>query len=188
MLWKTGVMNKNKSMVVVIGDIILDKYITGNCERLSPEAPVPILKAQEEQYFLGGAANVASNITKLGKEIALVSIIGDDENSRKTLELCETYKIKQEWLIKKVNREIPLKTRLMSNNQQMLRYDNEKIQPLSKSDEQEMMNNLTKILDQFIVETLVISDYNKGTLSNNLIKQIVDISKKNDIFTRRLSL
>ena len=113
----------SKSKILVFGDVMLDRYVSGTVERVSPEAPVPVLKPIKEEIRLGGAANVALNLSSLGSKVSLIGITGKDSSSKQIFNLLKDNKIKNELL--KSNLPTITKTRLLSSKQQLLRVDNE---------------------------------------------------------------
>jgi len=170
-------MNNNLG-ILVIGDIILDHYLSGITNRISPEAPIPIVECTSEKWVLGGAANVANNLISLGAYVGLIGILGEDENSRIVKQLIHSKNICDLTTISK-NRKTTFKSRITSSNHQLLRIDKEDRHNISNEEEVEILKNITTNIRNY--KTIIISDYNKGLLTNNLIKEIIDISKKNNI-------
>lgn len=115
--------------IMVLGDIMLDHYIWGSVERISPEAPVPVLEVKREEYRLGGAANVALNIKTLGAEVVLIGVCGDDDNGAQLKETLNSHGIGTEGLVEVKGRLSTLKTRISSHNQQIVRVDYEQTDP-----------------------------------------------------------
>ena len=158
--------------ILVIGDVMLDEYWYGKSNRISPEAPVPIVNFDNKDIRLGGAANVAANISSLGGNVTLLSLIGDDDNTKIFKELVNSNHIKH-ITIKSKNAKITRKLRIVSSNQQITRIDfDTKTSSYSKL----ILNKLKKIFNEF--DLFVFSDYNKGSLSN--IKSMIDFLIKND--------
>ena len=161
-----------KSNILVIGDAMLDKYTFGHTNRISPEAPVPVLKVEKEILKPGGAANVASNISSLGLKTSLVSEVGIDENGKALRKIIKSQKIN---LISKSDKNYNTitKTRIISQNQQLIRIDNE----CSYTDEKPI-NIISKEIEILIKKSdaVIFSDYNKGSLRN--IKQLIKVCKK----------
>ena len=156
--------------ILVIGDIIFDKYVMGKTERLSPEAPVPVLNGMVEFTVPGGAANVASNLIGMGHSTALVGVLGQNKME-------DDLKLLRHWvpsfLIDCKQGCTPTKTRFISNRQQILRLDEENIQPISTENENALM-----VLN-FNFDTVVVSDYNKGTITPRIYSYIVKNCQKN---------
>ncbi|UAJ14206.1 D-glycero-beta-D-manno-heptose-7-phosphate kinase [Aquirufa lenticrescens] len=171
-------MNKINPKILVVGDIILDHYLSGDTNRISPEAPVPIVEFTEEKWVLGGAANVANNLNSIGADVTLSGIIGDDENGdivRKIL----IHKGINEQFISSKSRRTTIKTRVISENHQLLRIDKEDRFSINKYEEIELIEKFSLNINEF--DCVIISDYNKGLLTNTFIKTIIDLSHKSKI-------
>ncbi len=170
-------MQFSKSKILCIGDIILDSYEFGNVKKISPEAPIPIFKSLKEHYVLGGAGNVARNIISGGAYCHILSVIGDD-SSGKVLrsKISEIPKLKCNLIIEK-NRRTTKKKRYISDNQQVLRVDDEVDNRIKDITEKKILNLFTKLVIKF--DIVIISDYDKGVLTENLVQEIIKISKKN---------
>ncbi len=156
--------------ILVIGDLMLDEYLYGTVERISPEAPVPILNVKETLYTLGGASNVALCLSNLGANVFLAGYVGDDTQGELMLNLLKDKKINTKNVYKHKNTIV--KTRLINNNQQLYRFDREN--KLSEfCIEQEMFNN---------IDCVIISDYAKGTITPDNIKKIQQFCTQRNIF------
>jgi D-beta-D-heptose 7-phosphate kinase/D-beta-D-heptose 1-phosphate adenosyltransferase len=160
-------MNNVKPSILVIGDIILDHYLSGTTSRISPEAPVPIVDCDNEKWVLGGAANVANNLAAIGAEVSLAGIVGDDQNGILVKNIMSSKNINDLTAISK-NRKTTTKSRIISSNHQLLRIDKEDRHFISDKEEREILD-------------IIISDYNKGSLTSTLIKKIIESSKQNNI-------
>lgn len=167
---KITLPNFKKINILVIGDIILDCYYFGKTDRISPEAPVPIVQIKKKEKKLGGAANVAANISQLGANVKLIGFIGNDKNSKILIKKLKKIKITTD-LIKISNYSTNVKKRIYSNQQQLLRIDFEK--NIQKKDKKLVLNNLKKKIKKF--NLLILSDYGKGCLSK--VKEIINIAK-----------
>ena len=170
------IINKFKDQkILVIGDLILDKYVEGEVERISPEAPVMIVNKKSENYLLGGAANVAANITSLSGSTILTGFIGKDKEGEKIIKLAEKKKIK---LIPEYTSKTTKKTRITCQNQSLLRIDDEDI-----ADKYFNPNLIKPEINK--TDLVIISDYGKGAITSNLMKllenkkTIVDPKPKN---------
>lgn len=159
--------------IAIIGDLMIDEYIIGKIERISPEAPVPILEVEEEKYVLGGASNVANNIKSLGGDPILIGVIGEDKGGEKVINLLEEKKIKNYLIIDNL-RPTTTKTRLISLGQQIVRMDREKKSPISQEIEEKIIDYLTEIIDN--IELIILSDYAKGVLTPSLTQRIISLS------------
>ncbi len=169
------VKNFKGKKIKVIGDIILDEYIFGEVERISPEAPVPVVLVKEKRYNLGGAANVAWNIKALGAEPELFGIMGDDDGARVIEELLTDKKIGKDGLIKVDSRPTTRKTRVIGQHQQIVRIDEEITEPLKKRERKLLME---KIFENGNFSAIIFEDYEKGTISKELVKNIVNRNKR----------
>ena len=157
--------------ILVVGDVMLDEYWYGNSNRISPEAPVPIVNFDNKELRLGGAANVAANISSLGGNVTLLSLIGHDKKTKIFNELVDSNHIKH-ITIKSKNLKITTKLRIISSNQQVTRVD---FDTETSTYSRLILNKLKKIFHGF--DLFVFSDYNKGSLSN--IKLMIEFLVKN---------
>ncbi len=167
----------------VIGDVMLDTYWWGHVDRISPEAPVPVVALDKKEYRVGGAGNVALNLASLGAEVSILSVTGDDDDAKILDGLFKSQNINTNWLLKSKNRLTTNKSRIISRNQQMMRLDSEITADLSNSD----FDALLKKLDDFVGEekpqVLIFEDYNKGVLTEDLIQKAIGLCKQNHIVT-----
>jgi rfaE bifunctional protein kinase chain/domain len=158
--------------VLVIGDVMIDAYLIGYVERISPEAPVPVVAVERKEYRLGGAANVALNLVALGAKPILCSVIGEDLDGNDLLGLLENAGVSSSGIIRSKERQTTTKTRVMAQNHQMIRIDNEQTDVISEYDSyvfsQRIINDLLPAADVVLFE-----DYDKGVISQGLIEQIV---------------
>jgi D-beta-D-heptose 7-phosphate kinase/D-beta-D-heptose 1-phosphate adenosyltransferase len=167
---------KNNGKVLCVGDLILDHYVHGNIDRISPEAPIPVLKADDRNYnILGGCGNVARNICSANSKCHLISIVGNDNDGLKIREIIKEIKNLTFNLIIDKNRCTTKKTRYVCENQQILRVDNEIESPISKVLETKIIKLLEKKINDY--DVIVLSDYNKGVLTDTLIKKIIKIAQ-----------
>lgn len=166
--------------VLVIGDVMIDAYLIGHVERISPEAPVPVVAVERKEYRLGGAANVALNLVALGAKPILCSVIGEDLDGNDLLGLLENAGVSSSGIIKSKERQTTTKTRVMAQNHQMIRIDNEQTDVISEYDSyvlsQRIINDLLPAADVVLFE-----DYDKGVISLGLIEQIVQHAHKHKI-------
>ncbi|GAB5466896.1 MAG: D-glycero-beta-D-manno-heptose-7-phosphate kinase [Candidatus Kapaibacteriales bacterium] len=166
--------------VAVIGDIMLDRYFWGEVTRVSPEAPVPVVDITSEDFHLGGAANVASNLKSLGLDTYLCGVLGDDNSGSTFKELTEARKINSEGLIEEDGRPTTVKTRVFGNNQQIVRLDREEKIPIQESTISRIIEFIKSIED---LKAIVFEDYDKGMLTPTLIKSIQSYAQENGILT-----
>ena len=161
--------------IVVIGDVMLDKYIFGFTRRMAPEAKVPIVDAESESYILGGAANVANNLAELGCKVFLVGMLGKDEAGNKLKDLAEDRKIKLE--VEEIDTHpTTLKTRIFTAGKYILRVDNESRDLISKDAEKKTIETLNRLIPS--CNALVISDYSKGFITPNLSQSTIKTAHK----------
>lgn len=164
--------------ILIVGDIMLDTYLFGNVDRISPEAPVPIVDVLIKQEKLGGSSNVALNIKKLGGEPILCSIIGDDIKSQNLYSLLKSNKISTEYITKSDNRITTNKNRIIGNNNHMLRIDEEIKTPLNKNEFFWLKNNIIEILKNEDIDIIIIQDYDKGVIDGNIINLLTRKAKE----------
>ncbi|SVD27544.1 uncharacterized protein METZ01_LOCUS380398, partial [marine metagenome] len=161
--------------ILVVGDLILDEYIWGSVNRISPEAPVPILETKSENLTLGGAANVANNLVALGCEVHLVGAIGQDEKGDKLLTLIEDKNISSKGIFRFVHRPTTSKIRVIAHNQQVLRIDKEDNRPITEETENKIIKFINKALPD--MEIVICSDYRKGILTEKVFNAITHRAK-----------
>ncbi len=161
--------------ILIVGDFILDEYIFGNVERISPEAPVPIVDARDKTVKLGGAANVALNILSLGGIPFLLSVIGNDQNGRKALELMKKLEIKTDGLIVDSKRPTTVKTRIVASSQQLIRIDWENRDYIPDNIEGKILEFINENAGNF--DAMLISDYGKGVITGSLFKTTKKLKK-----------
>ena len=172
-----------KIRVGIIGDVMLDTYMWGSVERISPEAPVPIVSLQKKEQRIGGAGNVALNLQSLGSKAYVISITGDDEDAQKLNALFEDNKINVEYSGVSTNRLTTNKTRVICRNQQMLRLDAEITADLSRVEEQRLMNRFESFIIKEKPQIVILEDYNKGVLTEAVIYSVISICKKAGVLT-----
>ena len=164
--------------VLVIGDIMLDSYIWGSVDRISPEAPVPIVRVRKRDFRLGGAANVALNVQALGAKPILCALIGDDDAGNKLLDCLDQQGMSKEGIVVSKNRPTTVKTRLIASHQHVVRVDEESDQELLKDEEDQLVKQIQQLIDE--CDAIIFEDYDKGVISASLIdKTIVMATKKN---------
>lgn len=165
----------SQARILVIGDLILDEFIWGKAERISPEAPVPVVWAQSQSYMPGGASNVANNIATLGAQVSLCGIVGDDNNGSALLEKLLQKNINCDGILADPGRPTTVKTRIIAAHQQVVRVDWEDVERLSR----EKMNRLIDVVKSRIktIDALVIEDYGKGVISPYLLKKIIAVAR-----------
>ncbi|MFT3844882.1 MAG: PfkB family carbohydrate kinase [Lacibacter sp.] len=169
--------------VGVIGDVMLDTYMWGHVERISPEAPVPIVSLDKKEYRIGGAANVALNLASLGASVSMLSVLGNDEEGKLLSKLLQEKNIKTDFLLSSTKRITTSKTRIISRNQQMMRLDNEITHDLWYEDENRLILALQTFIAQEKPSVVIFEDYNKGVLTELIIQKAIDLCNHHGIIT-----
>jgi D-glycero-beta-D-manno-heptose-7-phosphate kinase len=171
----------NSLNVLVIGDVMLDSYIWGAVERISPEAPVPIVTVRKKDFRLGGAANVALNVASLGARPVLCALIGDDDDGKKLLQRLDERKISKDGIVVSSHRPTTVKTRIIASHQHVVRVDEESDKVVNVHEENELMKRIEKLLPSCHV--IIFEDYDKGVLNASIIERTVALANKNKIPT-----
>ena len=167
--------------ILVIGDIMLDSYVEGHVKRVSPEAPIPVVNIQREYDRLGGAANVANNISELIGTVALGGIIGNDKPGNSLLSLCKTKGIDTECIITEEKVDTINKIRVCGNGQQLVRIDYNDNYVLQKEERERIQKLIEKKVNETDYDVVVLSDYNKGLLSDTFCRWIITICKEKNM-------
>jgi rfaE bifunctional protein kinase chain/domain len=166
---------------IVVGDIMLDRYIYGTVDRISPEAPVPILAHRKTEVKVGGAGNVALNLASWGCKTSLVGLAGDDENAGLLKSLLEQNRIGQKLIISE-NRPTTVKTRVVAASHHLLRIDEESSAYLKGAEEETVLREIMQYVEDENPDLMIIQDYNKGLLTENLISELIHFCNKKKIF------
>ncbi len=167
--------------VLIIGDVMLDSYIWGAVERISPEAPVPIVTVRTKDFRLGGAANVALNVAALGAQPILCALIGDDEDGKKLLQRLHENNISSEGIVTSNARPTTVKTRVIASHQHVVRVDEETDKIANAEEEDRLLEKIQKQLPQ--CDVVIFEDYDKGVITTAIINQTVAWAKQHDIPT-----
>jgi D-beta-D-heptose 7-phosphate kinase/D-beta-D-heptose 1-phosphate adenosyltransferase len=157
-----------ESRILVIGDIILDKYVWGHVSRISPEAPVPVVEVKQETKRLGGAANVLNNIAALGGHAVLCGVVGDDRAGREITERVRSMGLTTEGILTVGDRPTSVKSRVVAHNQQVVRFDREDRRTISEQEIREILDFIEQVRDQ--VDAIIVADYGKGVISGGMMK------------------
>ena len=167
----------------IVGDVMLDTYMWGNVDRISPEAPVPIVALKEKEFRIGGAANVALNTVSLKASTHIFSVIGKDDDGKTLINLLQKNNIQTKGIIQSQNRITTNKIRVIARNQQMMRLDSEIINDIDK----EESSLLLQQIEQFIIAQkpaiIILEDYNKGVLTDEVIKKTIALCKQYNVLT-----
>lgn len=173
----------NHTKIGVVGDIMLDTYWWGNVDRISPEAPVPIVNLKRKEIRVGGAANVALNLRALGAPTTLFAVIGNDMEGKDLKGLLEADKIDTSYIHSSADRVTTNKVRVMGRNQQMMRLDHENTNDISAAEEAQLFKNFCAYIDKEQPSLIILEDYNKGVLTASLIKSVIDYCNQKGIPT-----
>jgi len=169
--------------VIIIGDVMIDTYIKGKVNRISPEAPVPVVKFDSREHRLGGAANVALNIKALGGKPFICSVVGKDDNGQLLEKLINENHLSKEGILESDDRVTTVKTRIIGNNQQLIRIDNEEVKSLSSQLVFSLVERVKEIAEKEKIDVIIFQDYNKGVLTQKVIEEVIKYALKNKIPT-----
>jgi D-glycero-beta-D-manno-heptose-7-phosphate kinase len=167
----------------VVGDVMLDTYMWGRVDRISPEAPVPIVSLTSQEMRVGGAGNVALNARSLGANVSVLSVIGNDEYGAELEQLFNGNGINTVFMVKSDQRITTNKIRVISRNQQMMRLDTEMTDDLTLADEKKLIEKAKSYIANEKPDVIIFEDYNKGTLTQNLINEIISLCKQSKVLT-----
>lgn len=171
----------NNLNVVVIGDIMVDSYQWGKVERISPEAPVPICAVTKIENRLGGAGNVALNLKAMGANPILCSVIGKDSNGENLLHLMQQEGMTTDYILESKDRPTTTKTRIIGNNSQMLRIDNESIETLDRKEETAFLKRIESLFSKTKIDVVIFQDYDKGVITERVITTTTSQANKKNI-------
>ncbi|MCD4663709.1 MAG: hypothetical protein K8R68_00465 [Bacteroidales bacterium] len=168
----------NKLNALIIGDVMVDSYLWGEVERISPEAPVPIVTVKKRENRLGGAANVALNIKALGANPIICTLVGNDIKGNEFLGLLEKQGMETSGIIRSPDRITTTKFRVIGNKVQMLRVDEEVDTNLNDSDRKQIFDRFLKMLEDYRIDVIIFQDYDKGVITEDLISKVVSKAKE----------
>ena len=171
--------NFSRHKVLLIGDVMLDRYIHGEVSRVSPEAPIPILRTVRENDVLGGAGNVMANLSTLDVQTEFISVIGQDKTGDDIMRKIEQYGVDTHNIIIDEERPSTLKQRFLAQKQQLLRVDDEQAAAISKSIERKIIDKAAALIGD--VKVMVLSDYGKGVFTNHLLKTLIDLANQHNV-------
>jgi D-beta-D-heptose 7-phosphate kinase/D-beta-D-heptose 1-phosphate adenosyltransferase len=171
----------NQTNVLVVGDIMLDKYLNGQANRISPEAPVPIIDIINEEVLLGGAGNVVKNLISFGVKCSIISVVGVDEAGNLVSELVDLIGVNNSLILKEANRVTTQKNRIIAGSQQVVRYDKESRDFISQKNEDQICQFISSNIDKY--DIILLSDYNKGMLTHTLCQNIIELANSKNIMT-----
>ena len=162
--------------LLVIGDLMIDHYLWGSCERISPEAPVQVVNVKSESAVLGGAGNVINNLNALGAQVDVISVIGGCEISDELKVLLTDIKVNTQYLITQKDRITSKKSRIIASQQQVVRYDRESTDEISSESQKEILTTFRSIIADY--DAVLLSDYGKGVLTKELTNSLIDIANE----------
>jgi D-beta-D-heptose 7-phosphate kinase/D-beta-D-heptose 1-phosphate adenosyltransferase len=165
--------------ILVLGDMMVDKFVWGKVSRISPEAPVPVVLIEKETYAFGGAGNVANNLTSLGAQVYIAGVIGNDVDGGRMKEEMSIKNMNVDGVIVDDTRPTSIKTRIIASHQQVVRVDKELKSELTDSMTDRLMNFLEKVVPK--MDAMIISDYGKGVINKSVLKQAISLAIKNRI-------
>ncbi len=169
--------------VGVIGDVMLDTYMWGKVDRISPEAPVPVVSLQKKEYRIGGAGNVALNCRSLAAQVTMLSVTGNDEEAVMLKKLLDESEIDTSYMLFSARRITTNKTRIISRNQQMMRLDAETADDLDKELQDQLIEKIILYISNEEPDVIIFEDYNKGVLTEKLITDIIQVCKNKGVIT-----
>ena len=167
--------------ILIVGDVMVDEYLWGNVSRISPEAPVPVVSCTKREYRLGGAANVAINVSAMMAEPILCSVIGDDETGNIFRELLQKRNMTDKGILQSTQRRTTVKTRVIGNHQHLLRVDHEITTFLSSELEAKLLSRTVELFDLFPINAIIFQDYDKGIITKKIIEKITLTGKERNI-------
>ncbi len=159
--------------VLVVGDLMIDHYLWGSVNRISPEAPVQVVDIDKETTVLGGAGNVVNNLNALGCEVNVISVVGDDAVAHELKDMLDAIGAKS-FLVKEDERKTSKKSRIIASHSQVVRYDKESKENISQNSESEVLKNFSNLCED--IDIVLLSDYGKGVLTDTLTKEIISIA------------
>jgi D-beta-D-heptose 7-phosphate kinase/D-beta-D-heptose 1-phosphate adenosyltransferase len=164
--------------LLVIGDLMIDHYLWGSCERISPEAPVQVVNVKSESAVLGGAGNVINNLNALGAQVDVISVIGGCEISEELKELLADIRVDTQYLITQKDRITSKKSRIIASQQQVVRYDRESTDEISRESQKEILTTFSHIIADY--DAVLLSDYGKGVLTKKLTNALISIANESN--------
>lgn len=173
----------SKLKVAVIGDAMLDTYWWGKVDRISPEAPVPVVAVSKKEQRIGGAGNVALNVQSLGAQVSMLTVVGKDEDGTQLIKLLEEKNIGTKYIVASEERVTTNKIRIISRSQHMMRLDAEISSDLLKEDEDKLLYAFENFIAAANPDIIILEDYNKGVLTENVVTKITSLCTRQNIIT-----
>lgn len=174
--WQTILENFKNVRVLIVGDVMLDRYLWGTISRISPEAPVPVVKLERVTLTAGGAANVAANVASLGAVAVLIGAVGADEGATELPQVLHKCRVSADYLVKIENRPTTTKTRIVAHQQHVVRIDDEHAQPLDDAQAGKVREKIQELLPE--ADVVILSDYAKGCLSDAILTDTIQTARK----------
>lgn len=171
----------NELNILIIGDVMVDAYLWGKVERISPEAPVPIVSVVKKELRLGGASNVALNLQALGATPFICALVGDDAGGEDLIQLLNQQQISDAGILKVANRQTTKKTRVIGHNQQILRIDDETDLEISSDQTQQVLEKFEQLMANHKMDAIIFEDYDKGLITQELIEAVIISAKQKNI-------
>ncbi|HIF36167.1 MAG TPA: D-glycero-beta-D-manno-heptose-7-phosphate kinase, partial [Candidatus Thioglobus sp.] len=171
-------LQRKHPKILVIGDLMIDHYLWGSCDRISPEAPVQVVNVKNESVVLGGAGNVINNLKALGAQVDVISVIGGCEISGELKKLLKDIDVDSKYLITQKDRITSKKSRIIASHQQVVRYDRESANEINNRSQETVLNSFKKIIKNY--DNVLLSDYGKGVLTHSLTQNLIKIANKNN--------
>ena len=171
-------LNNKIPKILVIGDLMIDHYLWGSCNRISPEAPVQVISVDKESTLLGGAGNVINNLKALKSEVDVISVIGECKTSKEIKKLLKDINVDSQYLITQKNRITSRKSRIISSQQQVVRFDRETNEEINQKSQKNILTTFKKIVSDY--DIVLLSDYGKGVLTSNLTKELIEAANQNN--------
>jgi len=169
--------------VAVVGDVMLDTYWWGKVDRISPEAPVPVVAVAEKEYRIGGAGNVALNVQSLGAKVSMISVVGNDDDGKTLSKLLQDKSIDTRYLVQSDTRITTNKIRIISRNQHMMRLDAEHTNDLDVKEEAALLSAFENYINAEAPQVVILEDYNKGVLTENIITRVIALCREKHIIS-----
>lgn len=173
--------NLSNVTILIVGDVMIDAYLRGNVDRISPEAPVPVVALKKRENMLGGAANVALNINAMGAKAILCSMIGNDKQGDDFISLLDQHHLSSLGILRSSNRITTTKYRIIGNKVQMLRVDEEIDSDIDSNEATQLLVSIEKLIKENKPDAILLQDYNKGILSEAVILKVIQLAKQNNI-------
>jgi len=174
-----NILKESKPNILVVGDLMIDHYLWGSCERISPEAPVQVVDIAKETTVLGGAGNVINNLNALGANVSVSSVMGDDEIGKELIGMLNAIGVDSQNIITQEGRKTSKKSRVIAVSQQILRYDKESKDSIAESSVRKILDSLSTTISSF--DMVILSDYGKGVLTDDLCQGVISLAKNSDV-------